>query len=387
MAKQDVPFSSLGTPAVLVDMNKLEANIREMSQLAAEAGVRLRPHTKVHGCASIAKLQIQAGACGIEVGSVEQAEGMAEGGLDDIIIAHPIYGSYKLETLKRLLNKPGLKLAVVLDMIEQAQGVSQVSQSVGKKVPVLIKIETGGSQRYGVLPGKPALNLAEKFRQLPGIELIGIYAHEMGAEPTADGVDKKAFEVATMISETAELLRSEGITIEHVSMGASCTLGATCRYLKEKKFPEITELHPGQRAIGDILYMRDFGNPREACAVTVLASVMSTSHRDHAMIDAGYKAFGAESIIEYRDAPDFFWQGKPSFGSVQGRPDLWLGSLSAETGCVYYMEPEKRLSLGERLEIVPNNATLVISIHDEIYGVRNSAVERVFQVTGRGRGI
>ena len=96
MVKQNVPFPSLDTPAVLVDMDKLEANIREMSQLAAEAGVRLRPHVKVHESAEIAKMQIEAGACGIEVGSVDQAASMAEEGLENILVAHPFYGPHKL---------------------------------------------------------------------------------------------------------------------------------------------------------------------------------------------------------------------------------------------------------------------------------------------------
>jgi D-serine deaminase-like pyridoxal phosphate-dependent protein len=102
------------------------------------------------------------------------------------------------------------------------------------------------------------------------------------------------------------------------------------------------------------------------------------------IIDAGYKTFGADSLIQYRDLPDFFWQGKPSFGSVQGRPDLWLGRISAETATVSYTDQEihagKRLRIGDRLEIVPNNATLVISMQEKIYGVRNGAVERVFMV-------
>jgi D-serine deaminase-like pyridoxal phosphate-dependent protein len=183
MPQNNMPFLSLDTPAVLVDMDKLEANIREMSQLAADAGIRLRPHVKVHECAEIAKMQIEAGACGIEVGPVAQAETMAEKGFDDIIIAHPgFYGDHKLETLKRLINKPRLKVTVVVDMFEQAEGISQAGQAVARKVPVLLKIETnrdaGGSQRYGVLPGEPVLNLARKLCQLPYIEFKGIYAHE-----------------------------------------------------------------------------------------------------------------------------------------------------------------------------------------------------------------
>jgi len=391
MAKQNIPFPSLDTPVVLVDLDKLEANIREMSQLVAEAGIRLRPHVKVHECAEIAKMQIEAGACGIEVGPMEQAEAMAEQGVEDIVIAHPgFYGGPRGGTLKRLLGKPGLRITIVVDMFEQAEGISLVAQAAGKKVSVLIKVEPD-IVRYGVLPGEPVLELAKKLRQLPGIELIGIYSHEfyayeLGAEPTAEGLAKAASEVASMTVETAKMLRRESIPIEHVSVGSSSTFRATCRYIKEGKFPEITEIHPGQCVIGDIMYMMSGGNTREACAVTVLTTVMSTPQSSHAVIDAGYKTLGAESIIRRRENPGFFWEGRPRFGSIQGRPDLWLGYMDAEASCVYYMEPEKKLSLGERLEIVPNNATLVINIHDQIYGVRNGVVEKVIAVTGRGKG-
>ncbi len=387
MIEQKVPYAFLDTPAVLVDLNTLEANIREMSQLAVEAGVRLRPHAKVHENVSIAKMQIDAGACGIEVGTVEQAEAIAEQGINDIVVAHPgFYGGPKGDILKKLLNQSLLNVAVVVDMLEQAEIISQVVQAVGKKISVLIKIDLGRSSRYGILPGEPVLNLARKLRQLPGINLVGIYGHEMGVKPTPEGKDEVAFEAATIMTENARMLRKEGITMYHVSVGASPTFRSTCRFIKEGKFSEITEIHPGQCVIGDIMYMKSGGNTREACAVTVLTTVMSTSHPDWAIIDAGYKTFGADSLIAYRDTPGFFWEGKPGFGSVQGRPDLWLGRLSAETSCLHYMDPGKKLSFGERLEIVPNNATLVINIHDRIYGVRNGVVEKVIPVTGIGRG-
>jgi len=129
------------------------------------------------------------------------------------------------------------------------------------------------------------------------------------------------------------------------------------------------------------------GNTREACALTVLTTVVSTSHAAYVIIDAGFKTFGADSLIARRDTPGFFWNGMPSFGPIQGRSDLWLGRLGAESGWLYYMDPAaKKLSLGERIEIVPNNATIVINIHDQIYGVRNGVIEKVIPVTGRGRG-
>jgi len=388
MIEQNIPYLLLDTPAVLVDMGKLEANIAEMSRLAAEAGVKLRPHVKVHECASIAKLQIEAGACGVDVGSMGQAEAMAEEGIDDILISHPgYYGSHKLEKLRKLLDKDGLKVTIVVDMVEQAGGASQTAQAVGRKIPVLIKVDTnaplGGYSRLGVLPGEPVLNLAKKLLTIPGIELAGVYAHEMGK---AESADKMAFETASIMTETANMLRGEGMTVEHVSVGASNTFRSTCRYIKEGKFPHITEIHPGNCVIGDLGYMRKGANTRESCAVTVLTTVISTGHPEKAAIDAGYKTFGSDYNIDAVNDPDYFWNGMASFGSVQGRPDLRAGRMSAETGYLYYMNPEKKLRFGERLEIVPNNATLVINIHDQLYGVRDGAVERVFQVTGRGRG-
>ena len=388
MNEQRRPLSDYDTPAVVVDLDVLEANIAEMSRLGTEAGVKLRPHTKIHECPDIAKLQIAGGACGIEVGTVERAVSMAAAGINDILIAHPFYGKHKLDALRRLLEKPGLKVTVLVDMMEQAGGISRLGDACGKTIPVLLKLNTGGG-RFGVRPGEPALQMAKQLCRLPGIAFEGIYAHESGGKPTQESLDRLALEVATMTAETARLLRKAGIPATHVSVGASPTLRSTCALLKGKQFPEITEIHPGHCVIGDIWHVKALANTREACAAAVVCAVMSTADPRYVVIDAGYKAFGADSLIQYRDMPGFFWQGMPSFGSVQGRPDLWLGRLAAESACVLYMEPsigpEKRLRVGDRLEIVPNNATLVISMQEKIYGARHGVVERVFAVAGRDR--
>ena len=387
MAEKKILYPSLNTPAVLIDLDTLEANINRISGLAKEAGLKLRPHVKIHENASIAKKQIAAGACGVEVGVVEQAEAMVEQGIGDIVVAHPgHYGGPKGEILKKLLGKPDLKLAMVVDMLEQAEIISQVAQAVGRKARLLIKVDLGRGSRFGVPPGKPVMNLATQLRKLPDIELVGIYSHEMGIKPTPEDKDEAALEAAEIMVENARMLRNAGMEIEHISVGASSTFPSTCRFRKEGKFPELTEIHAGAFFVGDIRYMRQGGNTREACSVTVLTTVLSTAHDDYAMIDAGYKTFGSDSLFDQRGSPDFWWQDRLSYGSVQGRPDLWFGRLSAETGGIYYMKTGKKLTLGERLEIVPNNATLVINIHDRIYGVRNGAVEEEIPVTGRGRG-
>ena len=386
MNAQGTPVSALDTPAVIVYLDLLEANIARMSRLAKEAGVRLRPHTKIHECPEIAKMQIASGACGIEVGAIERALCMAAAGIDDILIAHPFYGEGKLKILGQLLEKQGLKVTLMVDMMEQAEGISRVGEALGMRVPVLLKINTGGD-RFGVGPGEAALQMARQLVRLPGIRFQGIYAHEAGGKPTPESLESVALASATMAVQTARLLVKEGIPVAHVSVGASPTLEATCALLKKGQFHEITEIHPGHCVIGDLWHVRALANPREACAVALVCAVMSAADPRYVVIDAGYKTFGADSLIQYHEAPDFFWQGKPSFGSVQGRPDLWLGKVSAETAVVQYRDPEigseKRLRIGERLEIVPNNATLVISMREKIYGVRNGLVERVYPVAGR----
>ena len=388
MSPTNVPYATLDTPAVLIDMDKMESNIKEMLHAASEAGVKVRPHVKIHQCPEIAKMQIAAGAHGIEVGLIDQALVMADAGIDDIVIAHPFYGDRKFEKIKMLLAKhPKLKLAAVVDMVEQAEGLSKVGAALNRKIPVHIKVDTG-IKRYGVLPGAPVLKLAKQIQQLPGVELVGIYAHESGAPPTEEGVTRVALECGAVTAEMARMLRREGFAIQHVAVGASPTHFVTCRFIKEGILKDITELHPGQRFIGDITYMLGRGCIREKCALTMLTTVVSTSHHEYVVIDAGFKAFGSESMIGRRDTPGFYWNNMASFGSVQGRNDLWLGRLGAESGWLYYKDPatQDRLQLGDRLEIVPNSASLVLNIHDMAYGVRNGAIEREFRIAGRGQG-
>jgi D-serine deaminase-like pyridoxal phosphate-dependent protein len=105
-----------------------------------------------------------------------------------------------------------------------------------------------------------------------------------------------------------------------------------------------------------------------------------------AMIDGGGKTFTPDVLFHLRNDPGYLWEGKPRFGLVKERPDLWFGRLPAENGILYFTDPGKRVQLGERLEVIPNNASMVVAIHDQIYGVRKGEVERVLKITGRGVG-
>jgi D-serine deaminase-like pyridoxal phosphate-dependent protein len=395
MVERKIPYPNVNTPALLLDMNKLEANIKDMSERATGANVRLRPHVKIHESADIARMQIEAGACGIEVGPVAQAEGMVNQGFKNIKIAHPgFYGGGKGESLKKILLNTDVKVTVVVDMIEQAEQISTIGEEVGRKIPINLKIDTSiGNElsRHGVQPDESALVLAKKISRLAGVEFTGIYAHEMGAEATEKDLDSCAHRTLETTSNLAKIFKEAGIKITDVSVGASPTFRYTCKYLKDGKFREVNEIHPGNCVIGSLVYWKAGGNKIENCALSMLVTVMSTTHQDWVMIDAGYKAFSPDYNIGAMQDPDYYWDYKgkllPSFGLVKGRPDLRAAILSAESAHIFYMDPAKpRLHIGDRLEIIPNNSTCAINIHDYLYGVRNGVLERVIPVTGRGKG-
>lgn len=385
MAKQ-VPYAYLDTPAVLIDLDRMEANMEALQKAANEAGVRMRPHTKVHQSVDIARMMIANGAQGIEVGPIAQAEAMADGGIHDILIAHPFYGETKWEILDRLLRRKNLQITACVDMVEQAEGIGRVAKKVGRTMPVLIKLETGIG-RFGVTPGDAALKLAQKIKPLAGVEVVGVYAHESGAVPTEEGFRKCALAIGTQVCDTATLLKKNGFDIHHVSVGASATHFATCKLIKEGRLDGITEVHPGNRVFGDLRYGLSGGNTREEIAISVLVTVMSASHDSHVIVDAGWKTMGAEIMPAFRNLPDFWWKDMPSYGIVKGRPDLRMARVAAETGWIYYLEGARHdLKVGDRLEIIPNSANLVVNLHDKIYGIRNGNIEVVFPVSNRGKG-
>lgn len=385
-AMEHISYSTvLDTPAVLVDLDRLEANISEAQRLADSVGVKLRPHSKSHECAEIVKMQIRAGAIGVSSGKLDEAERMADEGIEDIQIVHPFYGEHKLEKLKRLLNRPNLKLTCTVDMVEQARALSMVGQSIGKRLPVLLKVDVG-VRRFGALPGEPALNRAKELVKMPGIELVGIISHESThGERTREGVDRVSTDVAASMATTAKLLRNNGIHIKHVEIGSTPSLRNVPSL---RNFPEITEIHPGMYVFGDRTYVSNFAMAEDQCSLTVLATVISVPDTapPRAIIDAGGKTFTPDVLFHLHNEAGYLWEGRPKYGQVVGRPDLWFGRLPAETGILYFTDPKKKVTLGERLEIIPNNATMVVAMHDQIYGVRKGEVEKVFTISGRGIG-
>ena len=380
VARNDALYPGLDTPAILVDLDKLDANIAAMASMAAQAGLKLRPHTKVHKSTYVSELQLQAGACGVSVSKLSEAAVYADAGQRDIMVVHPFYGHHKFEALKALIPRADISCAV--DSVKGAEGISEVGQGAGVRVPVLLKIDTV-CNRFGVPGGEPALRIAREISRMAGIELAGIITHECVTDQTsAEGVERIAYESASTMSATARALRQEGILIKDVIAGSTATARPLCEYAST--FPKITEIHPGAYAFGDRVYINSFSITEEACAATVMVTVASTPSADRACVDAGYKTLGADPMLFMAARSGGLDSWSPSYGSVKGRPDITVERLTEEIGILALDHAGGGIAIGDRLEILPNHASLAVNLHDTIYGVRNGGVEREIPVACRG---
>src|SRR6188508_1155384 len=166
-------MSELDTPALVVDLDILAANIEAMAAVARTAGVRLRPHTKTHKCPEIARMQVEAGAAGITVAKLGEAEVMADAGFDDLLVAYPVVGEAKLARLRALRERA--RVRVSLDSVAVARGIGSVG-SAADPVEVLIEVDTG-HHRMGRPPGGVTAQLAAEVAAVPGLEVVGLLSH------------------------------------------------------------------------------------------------------------------------------------------------------------------------------------------------------------------
>lgn len=366
------PLRDLDTPAMLIDLDVMERNMRGMQKKADAAGVKLRPHTKTHRTPAIALLQEAAGAVGVTVAKLGEAEVMAAEGLKDIFIANEIVGAVKLERLRRLAR--GLpRLAVGADSPVHALMLSSAMAGESKPIDVLVDVNTG-DPRTGIAPGKPTVELAQFVTSLPGLRLRGIYTHDGQSYDvaTADEVRAVNRESQRLMVETAELMRAEGLAVEEVSVGSTPSL------LLDGVLPGVTEIRPGTYIFMDADQAQVVGT-YEHCAQTVLATVISRPTPERVVLDAGTKA------LTYYVQTDGITRS-PGHGRLKAHPEIFLDKKSDEhssfdiprgSGLVF--------EIGDLVEIIPNHACPTTNLYDVLYAVRDGRVETVWPVLCRGK--
>jgi D-serine deaminase-like pyridoxal phosphate-dependent protein len=360
-------LAELDTPTLVVDLDALRRNIEAMAVVARGAGVRLRPHTKTHKCPEIARMQVEAGAFGITVAKLGEAEVMADAGFDDILVAYPIVGEQKLARLRALRERA--RVRVSLDSVAVAEGVGSLG-TASEPLEVLVEVDTG-HHRMGRPPGEPTAALAAEVARVPCLEVVGLLSHAghaYRAEP-AELEEVAAREAADLVA-TAEACARAGVEIREISVGSTPTAGAVAGAAG------VTESRPGTYVFNDVQQMR-LGVATEAdCAARVLTTVVARPWEERFVIDAGSKSLSSDG----GDGPPF-----PGRGVLAGRGDLVLDFLTEEHGVGHVLPGGGDLAVGDRLEVIPLHVCSCVNLFDTAAGVRDGRVERELVIAGRGK--
>lgn len=359
-------FPELDTPEVLLDLNAMERNIERMANIAKEANLKLRPHTKTHKSPEIAKMQLKAGATGITVAKLGEAEVMVEHGIDDILIAYPLVGERKLERLANLHQKA--KLIVSTDSVECAEGLHKVGESTGKPVDVYIEVDTGLG-RCGHKPGQETIDVVKQMKYLSGIRVIGVMTHEGHSWVTTEPSEREKIikETSSALTDTAKALRALGFPCTEVSIGATPTA------FHANAAIGATEMRPGTYVFNDVSVLRHGFVDVADCAVTVLATVVGHPAKDHLILDVGSKTLSQDGAV-----------GNNFKGFIVNKPNWQLVKLTEEHGIVHVPENEQ-VMIGERVRIIPNHVCVVTNLIDQFVTVRGDKIIGRLNVEARGR--
>ncbi len=300
------------TPEIVIDLDIVRANVERAAAAAHDAGVAVRPHVKTHKLPQIAHLQVQAGAVGIQVAKLGEAEVMADAGIGDILVGYPIVGEAKLARLVDLAGR--VAISVTLDSDEVAAGISRIASERGLAIPALVEIDTG-LRRLGLEPGADAADFAERIAALPGLELAGVFTHEGHVYTQArDDAERErlTLEACRAAVETAREIRSRGHAAPVVSVGSAGTFRFAIRC------PGVTEVRPGTYVFNDRSQIAQGAATEADLAAFVVTTVVGRPTSDRIVVDAGTKVLTSDRML-VADSP-------VTFGRVLGARRLGSGA-------------------------------------------------------------
>ncbi len=350
----------LDTPALIVDLDRLDANIATMSGLIRERGVAWRPHAKAHKCPAIAHRELAAGAIGITCAKVGEAEVFVAAGIRDILIANQIVGPIKTRRLAALCRQADVIVAV--DNIGNAQEIDRAAAEFGSRPRLVIELNCG-MNRAGVEPGEPAVALARAINDLPNVRFAGLMSWEGQAAGMTDATARGA-EVTRAVGQviaTAEQCRAAGLPVEIVSCGGTAT------FLTTAGIAGVTEVEAGGGIFGDTFY-RNHDVPLQP-ALSILVQVTSRPAPDRIIIDAGRKTVDPSSVA-------------PEVWGVDGVQRL---ALSAEHGTITLDHPSDTPAIGDKLRLGIGYSDQAVHLHEVLIGVRHDRVEAIWPIAARGK--
>lgn len=345
----------LDTPAVLIDLDRVEANLRRVQDYADSHGIKLRPHIKTHKLPRFAKRAMELGAVGITVQKLGEAEVFADAGIREIFLPYNIIGPAKLARLKALHNR--VNITITADSVETVEGLSRTFADSANPLTVLVECDTGMG-RCGVQTPAAALALAEKIANSPGLHFGGLMTYPAAGQVEANAAWLAAAKVA---------LGTAGLPPDVVSNGGTPDLW------RAHEVTAATEHRPGTYIYMDRFQVAKGVGTFEDCALTVLATVVSRPTEDRAIIDAGSKALTSDLL------------GMTGHGLIEAYPEAVIVGLSEEHGTIDLTNCAARPKIGDKLRIIPNHACVVSNLFDQVTLIANGVVVETVDVAARGR--
>jgi D-serine deaminase-like pyridoxal phosphate-dependent protein len=293
---------------------------------------------------------------------------MVDAGVDDLLVAYPLWGERKLARLRALLERARVRAS--LDSIEVAEGLGRIGRLRGAPIEVLIEVDTGHG-RVGRPPGEPTVGLVRDVARVRGLEVVGLLTHA-GHAYRATSPEELAGaarrEGAELVATAASCARA-GVEMREISVGSTPTARVVA------SVPGVTEIRPGTYIFNDVQQMR-LGVASEAtCAARVLTTVVARPTDERFVIDAGSKCLSSDG----GDGPPF-----PGRGVLAGRGDMMLDFLTEEHG-VGHRTTDRGVRIGDRLSVIPLHVCACVNLFDVAYGVRRGVVVEELPIAARGR--
>ena len=364
-AEVGMSLSEVDTPALVIDLEPYERNLRRMAKRLADHPVKLRAHAKTHKCAVIARHQMALGAVGVCCQKVGEAEALVRGGVDDVLISNQIVGRGKIERLVALSREA--KVMVCCDHRRNADALSEIATERGVDLRILVEIDCG-SGRCGVNPGADAVELARYIESLPGLSFAGLQSYQGRAQHVRGYTERQVAvrKAADLTRQTVQLLADGGLECDVVSGAGTGT------FEFEMTYGVHNEMQAGSYVFMDADYGRNLDRAGEPVSdfehsLFVLATVMSMNRPGHAVVDAGLKAFSVD-------------QGLPW---AFERPGIEFSRISDEHGTLGCDE-DVTLELGEKLLFIPGHCDPTVNLYDWYVCVRNQRVEALWPIVARG---
>jgi D-serine deaminase-like pyridoxal phosphate-dependent protein len=356
----------LETPCALVDLDRLAHNLDRMAAYCIVHGLALRPHVKTHKSPRIAAEQLSRGAAGLTCATPRELEVMSDACLD-LLLAHPPVGAAKV---RRVLGiKSNVHLTVAIDSIEAAEPLAEAADAAGRVVDVYVEVDVG-MKRVGVATAAEAITIAKRVRALPPLNYRGIAFYPGHVRQHLTHQDDALARLRDDLGATLQALGDAGVAPAVVSGGS------TPAAWRMHEVTGVTEVRPGTYVYNDRATVDVGACGWEDCALTVLATVISTAVPGQAVVDAGSKALGREPLPAGDEA---------GYGVVLDHPDVRVVRMSEEHGILDLRQSNWQPRVGDVVRIVPNHVCIVVHLNDVIHGVRGQLVESSWPVSARGR--